>query len=217
MVEGIGLGLAIAAPIGPVNIEIIRRGLRNGFLPAFLVGCGSTAADLFYVGLVYLGVAPLARQAFFRVPLHAAAAAVLGVLAWQCYREARGLVPVPPSDGVGAGDSGRSALASGFLITLTNPMTIVFYFSLFGGAVARMHDAPASTHFLYVACVILGCLLWSFCLALLLGWGQKRLGARAVRIIGAGSALALAYFAVRFLLDGLIEAGEWLGRGAAAG
>ena len=215
--EGIGLGLAIAAPIGPVNIEIIRRGLRNGFLPAFLVGCGSTAADLFYVFLVYLGVAPLARQAFFRIPLNAAAAAVLGVLAWECYREARGLVSLPPNDGIRAADSGRSALTSGFLITLTNPMTIVFYFSLFGGAVARMHDAPRSTHLLYVACVIIGCLLWSFLLATLLGWGQNRMGARAVRVIGAGSALVLAYFAVRFLLDGLIEAGELLGCGAPVG
>jgi threonine/homoserine/homoserine lactone efflux protein len=215
--EGIGLGLAIAAPIGPVNIEIIRRGLRNGFLPALLVGCGSTAADLFYVVLVYLGVAPLARQPFFRIPLNAAAAAVLGMLAWKCYREARGLVSLPPNDGIREADSGRSALTSGFLITLTNPMTIVFYFSLFGGAVARMHDAPKSAHLLYVGCVILGCLLWSLLLAMLLGWGKKRMGVRAVQVIGAASALALAYFAVRFLLEGLIEAGELLGRGAAAG
>ncbi len=217
MGEGIGLGLAIAAPIGPVNIEIIRRGLRNGFLPAFLVGCGSTSADLFYVLLVYLGVAPLSRQPFFRIPLDAAAAVVLGVLAWQSYREARGLVSLPGDAAARAGDTGRSALASGFLITLTNPMTIVFYFSLFGGAVARLHDAPRSIHLLYVASVILGCLIWSFLLAALLGWGHKRLGPRAIRAIGAGSALALAYFAVRFLFDGLREAGALLGGGTGAG
>ena len=210
--EGIGLGLAIAAPIGPVNIEIIRRGLRGGFLPALMVGCGSTAADLLYVALVYLGVAPLAQRPLFRIPLNGAAAVVLGMLAWECYREARGRVSLPRPEEIRAAGSGRAALASGFLITLTNPMTIVFYFSLFGGAVARLHDAPRGTHFLYVGSVILGCLIWSLLLAALLGWGKRKVGVRALQVITAVSALALAYFAVRFLLDGVIEAGEVLGR-----
>lgn len=215
MGEGIGLGLAIAAPIGPVNIEIIRRGLRDGFLPALMVGCGSTAADLLYVVLVYLGVAPLAQRPLFRIPLDAAAAVVLGILARECYREARGHISLPPCDGTRETDSGRNALTSGFLITLTNPMTIVFYFSLFGGAVARMHDAPRGTHILYVGSVIIGCLIWSLLLATLLGWGKRWMGIRVVQVITAASSLALVYFAIRFLLDGIIEAGELLGRGAA--
>ena len=215
MGEGIGLGLAIAAPIGPVNIEIIRRGLRDGFVPALMVGCGSTAADLLYVVLVYLGVAPLAQRPVFRIPLNAAAAVVLGMLAWECYREARGHISLPPPETIRAADSGRNALTSGFLITLTNPMTIVFYFSLFGGAVARMHDAPRRTHLLYVGSVIIGCLIWSLLLATLLGWGKRWMGVRAVQVIAAVSSLALAYFALRFLLEGVVEAGALLGLGAA--
>ena len=207
--------MAIAAPIGPVNIEIIRRGLRDGFVAALMVGCGSTAADLLYVILVYLGVAPLAQRPLFRIPLDAAAAAVLGLLAWECYREARGRVLLPAGDGTREAVPNRNALASGFLITLTNPMTIVFYFSLFGGAVARMHDASRGTHLLYVGSVVVGCLIWSFLLALLLGWGKHKVGNRAVRAITAASSLALAYFAVRFLLEALGEAGELLGRGGA--
>jgi threonine/homoserine/homoserine lactone efflux protein len=205
--EGIGLGLSIAAPIGPVNIEIIRRGFREGFLPAFMVGCGSTAADLFYVGLVYLGVAPLAQRPLFRIPLNLAAAALLGSLAWQAYREARGRLTLPASGEGHDSQARRGALASGFMITISNPMTIVFYFSLFGAAVARLHDAPHATHLVYVGCVVLGCLLWSLALALALGWGKNKVGVRTLRTIEAVSAIALAFFAGRFLLEGILELG----------
>jgi L-lysine exporter family protein LysE/ArgO len=209
--EGIGVGLAIAAPIGPVNVEAIRRGLRSGFYSAWMVGCGSTAADLFYVALVYLGVAPLAQHPLFRVPLFLAAAVVLGSLAWESFKEARGKVALPGAGERPGGETRKNALVSGFLITISNPMTIVFYFSFFGGAVARLHDAPKTTHLVYVGCVMFGCLLWSLLLAAALGLGKNWIGSRGLRIIGAASALALGYFALRFLLDGIRETGVLAG------
>jgi threonine/homoserine/homoserine lactone efflux protein len=174
-------------------------------LPAFLVGLGSTAADLFYVLLVYLGVAPLIQNPLFRIPLDGAAAVVLGMLAWGGLQEARRPASGLPGGGAPPVSARRGALASGFLITLSNPMTIVFYFSLFGGAVARLHEAPRSVHFLYVIFVMTGCVLWSAFLAIVLGWGKGRLSPRAVRVVGVVSALALVYFAARFLFDGLLE------------
>jgi L-lysine exporter family protein LysE/ArgO len=185
-------------------------------LPAFLVGLGSTAADLFYVLLVYLGVAPLIQHPLFRIPLDGAAAVVLGMLAWSGFQEARRPASGPPAGDASPGTTSRGALASGFLITLSNPMTIVFYFSLFGGAVARLHEAPRSVHFLYVIFVMTGCVLWSGFLAIVLGWGKGRLSPRAVRAVGVVSALALVYFAARFLFDGLLEIRDLL-NGAARG
>ncbi len=32
LIEGVLLGLSVAAPVGPTNIELIRRGLKSGFL-----------------------------------------------------------------------------------------------------------------------------------------------------------------------------------------
>ena len=38
--NGIAIGLAVAAPIGPVNLIVIRRTLRYGQLNGFLSGAG---------------------------------------------------------------------------------------------------------------------------------------------------------------------------------
>jgi threonine/homoserine/homoserine lactone efflux protein len=204
--QGLLLGLSIAAPIGPVNLEMIRRGLRGGFTPAFLVGCGSTAADLVYVSLVYLGVAPLVERPALRIVLGAAAALVLGWLgrgalreAWRGGREPAGEERAPAAEG-------RGALAAGFFITLSNPMTIVFYLSLFGGAVAALHEAPRESHLLFVGAVITGCLLWTAFLASALGWGKDRVGPGWRRGIAGVSGLVLIGFSFRFLADAVREA-----------
>lgn len=51
---GFALGLQAAAPIGPVNLAIISRGLRLGGAAAFFLGCGAVTADCAYFGLAIL-------------------------------------------------------------------------------------------------------------------------------------------------------------------
>ena len=50
------LGLSLAAPIGPINAAQMDRGLRGGFLHAWLVGLGAMVADGIFMLLVYFGV-----------------------------------------------------------------------------------------------------------------------------------------------------------------
>jgi threonine/homoserine/homoserine lactone efflux protein len=53
---GVLLGIAAAAPIGPVNVEIARRTLRRGFSAGFALGCGAVSVDVFYAILSSQGV-----------------------------------------------------------------------------------------------------------------------------------------------------------------
>ena len=39
------LGVTLAAPIGPVSLEMIQRGLKSGFLSSFVVRLGAAVAD----------------------------------------------------------------------------------------------------------------------------------------------------------------------------
>jgi threonine/homoserine/homoserine lactone efflux protein len=95
------------------------------------------------------------------------------------------------------------------VITLSNPMTIVFFLSLFGGAVAALHGAPHESHLVFIGAVITGCLVWTVLLASVLGWGRDRVGARWRRAISAISGLLLVAFSLRFLVEAVREA--WIG------
>ncbi|OQO98502.1 lysine transporter LysE, partial [Geobacillus sp. 44C] len=40
------LGLSLSIPIGPINIEMIKRGIKFGFFHSWVVGLGGMSADL---------------------------------------------------------------------------------------------------------------------------------------------------------------------------
>ena len=49
VLNGILLGLSITAPIGPTNIEVIRRGLKEGWKSAFIFCIGVMVALIIYL------------------------------------------------------------------------------------------------------------------------------------------------------------------------
>ena len=57
VLQNIILGISLAAPIGPANVAVIKKGLSKGFLQGFLVGIGVVTADTFYLLLIYFGLA----------------------------------------------------------------------------------------------------------------------------------------------------------------
>lgn len=48
---GIVLGLAYGAPVGRVNLEMIRRGIAGGVGPALAVSMGSVIGDAFWLAV----------------------------------------------------------------------------------------------------------------------------------------------------------------------
>ena len=53
------LGISLAAPLGPVNIEIIKRGLAYGFWPAFSVRLGGAITNSVCLLIAYFSIGKL--------------------------------------------------------------------------------------------------------------------------------------------------------------
>ncbi len=51
------LGLSLSAPVGPINAAQLDKGIRFGFMNAWLVGIGGMIADALFMLLIYYGVA----------------------------------------------------------------------------------------------------------------------------------------------------------------
>lgn len=49
------LGLSISIPVGTVTIQMMKQGLRNGFLYGWMVGLGGMTFDLLMIMLIYFG------------------------------------------------------------------------------------------------------------------------------------------------------------------
>ena len=61
LLTGIAIGLSVTAPLGPVNILVIRNAIRRGFGVALLVGLGAVLADGFYAVIAAYGVSSVAH------------------------------------------------------------------------------------------------------------------------------------------------------------
>src|SRR3982751_2213468 len=114
ILKGILLGLGAAVPIGPVNVEIVRRTLRGGFLGGFALGCGAVTVDVCYAVLSSLGFGLLLNRPVFYWPLSVGGIALLtylGVMCWAgAIRIVRPAAPVPAAAGVGGGHAGGEVL-----------------------------------------------------------------------------------------------------------
>src|SRR6185503_4049279 len=86
--KGLLLGWSVAWPPGPINSEMIRRGLSRGFWPAYSVGLGACSADFLWALAVTLGAGALAGVRVVEMTLAAISFVLLLVLATTFARNA---------------------------------------------------------------------------------------------------------------------------------
>jgi len=117
--KGILLGLAIAAPLGPIGALCISRTLERGFWAGVAGGLGTALADGAYALMAAAGFAAFAVLLdTISIPLQLLGGAFLLWLGWKSFQ------PKPPATAarVGARDL-LSTTGATFLLTITNPAT----------------------------------------------------------------------------------------------
>ncbi len=182
--KGVALGLAIAAPLGPVGALCISRTLQRGFWAGLAGGLGTALADGAYAALAAAGFAAFAHILDnVSVPLRLVGGAFMLWLGISSFKPR----PVVAAASIGAGDLLRTT-ASTFVLTITNPATVLSFAAIFAGlGLAGADDRLSSAT--VVAGVFSGSMLWWLILAGSVALLHKRLPAGfsmwVARIAGA--------------------------------
>ncbi len=186
--QNILLGLSLAAPIGPVNVEIIKAGLRKGFMPAFLIGLGAMTADSTYLLLTYFGFTKFLTIPLMHTIISIIGMLILGHLGLMSIKEAFSKKTLstrhrPPAH----------FFRTGFSIAISSPMTIVWWVGVFGSLVATTSKALS---LLNCSAIILGAGIWVTSVSLLLHWGKRFVNERTMRMVTFCAGCALLSFAL---------------------
>lgn len=193
---GMLLGWGAAIPIGPINLEIVRRNLCFGMKYGLALGLGACSADLTYLILLSTGTLVILNY-----PLTLAIIGVAGslILAWFGY----GALTMPvrdynPNNIVNTAPAWRHS-AEGYLLTLINPLTILFWSSVSVQVAIFSHQ---HAHALYYAGlgVLIGTLSWIITLNSLLHITRHRLSSQVMRVLNFSGGIILLAFAVFGLL-----------------
>lgn len=197
--KGLLLGLAIAAPLGPIGALCIGRTLERGFWAGVAGGFGTALADATYALLAAAGFAIFASMlTLVSVPLGIVGGLFMIWLGWQ------GLTPKPVAVATVTG-GGRDLLqttVTTFLLTIANPATILSFAAIFAGlGLARAGDALSATAI--VAGVFAGSLLWWFFLSGLVSVLHHRLPPSFAIWVARASGLVLIGFGIGAIAIGL--------------
>ena len=197
LVQNILLGLSLAAPIGPVNLEIIKRGLNSGFKQAFLTGAGAMCSDTTYLILIFFGLTSFLNFAFMKIFLGIAGGIILIYLgaasAKYFFRKANATENKPYR-------LFKASFVTGYVLAISSPMTIVWWTGVFGALLAaQTHTQTNISAFFSCLSILLGCFLWVTSLSIALHWGKKIINEKFTRLISLFAGLFLIAFGMYFL------------------
>ncbi|MEM5438257.1 LysE family translocator [Paraburkholderia diazotrophica] len=201
-----GVGLAVAAPVGPMGMLCIRRTLTDGPRAGLAIGFGIAGGDAFYGLIAALGLVSVSQfMLAYDRPLHIVAGLFL------LYLGIRTMLQKVPADNVsnsgnnggngegrlaGIGHAGAlKAFASALLLTLTNPQTIIMFAALFTTLAPRgpFSSSVALTTVLGVFC---GSVAWWCFLVTAVSLARHAIGHNLRVVIDRIAGFALAAFGV---------------------
>ena len=215
ILSGLLLGWSVAWPPGPVNAEIIRRGVLpaasgGGFWPSMKVGLGACTGDFLWALGVSVGAGALINTPSVRMVLGIISLGLLLFLAgsfslgaWRMARDQRADL-TPLDEAVNPAKPERVASRSfllGLTFALSSPWNIGFWLAVIGSQTSAMTGTFLNSLVLAVS-VVLGALVWGTVLCI-----AVKLGARIFSRPGwqvatqALTAIVMLYFAARLVIQ----------------
>ncbi|MFP6744316.1 MAG: LysE family transporter [Alphaproteobacteria bacterium] len=129
LIKGLIIGLAIAAPVGPIGVLCILRTLADGRLAGLLTGLGAATADGVYGAVAAFGLTVVTDLLVGNGAwLGVAGGMFLWFLGVKTYLSVSAEDSTPLTGGALAGLYGST-----FVLTLTNPTTILSFVAIFAG------------------------------------------------------------------------------------
>jgi threonine/homoserine/homoserine lactone efflux protein len=154
--RGLVIGFSIAAPVGPIGVLCIRRTLADGQIAGLVSGLGAATADAFYgcvagFGLTFISSLLIDQQMWMRL---------FGGL-FLLYLGIKTLLSRPAEQAAKTTGNGLlSAYASTFLLTVTNPLTILSFAAIFAGLGLTNTTGSYASALILVLGVFLGSASW---------------------------------------------------------
>lgn len=192
LLRGLVIGVSIAAPVGPIGILCIRRTLNEGQLAGLVSGLGAATADAIYGAMAAFGLTVIAsllihQQDWIRLAgglflFYLGIRTLLSEVAQQPAQASRGLL---------------GGYLSTFVLTLTNPLTILSFAAVFAGLGVGSSDGNSTMAALAtVLGVFLGSALWWLALSAGVSLLRTRFSLRGLRWVNRISGAVLIGFAV---------------------
>jgi threonine/homoserine/homoserine lactone efflux protein len=196
LLEGLGFGLILQVSVGPVCIAVLHKGLTQGFRHAFAMVWGVALVDALYIVLSVVGVTALLQVGPARIAVGVAGALLLVYFGVRYLRAPADMARVERKD-----DSLYKSFTFGAGLTLTNPLTILFWAGVLGATMSTHTFSQANG----VAYFAAGCIVATLIFLTGVAWAgfllERVLTARLALWLNRAVGLFLIGFAMKLGAD----------------
>ena len=195
MTAGVAIGLAMAAPLGPVNLIVIRTALNLGLRAAFMAGLGAVLGDVLMASIAAFGLRSIQHTisdyAMLLQIVGGLFLVIMGVKTARTHFASSDLTPPPHA----------ARLGLTFSLTVTNPGTALGFLAVFSAManVLQLGQAPYRP-ILVLAGVAAGGALWWLLLSVIISKLKSRLSTLTLDRINRWSGVCVAAFGFVLLL-----------------
>jgi threonine/homoserine/homoserine lactone efflux protein len=185
----------------------MRRTLERGFLIGFGTGLGAAIADLFYASIAAFGISAVEEMLLdYRTSLSLIGGMFLLVLA---ARTAAGKVTMESRTHRSTA-SAVTALVSGFVLTATNPLTVLGFVAIFAGFGVGKGLTDTNRVLMLVIGVTAGSTLWWMTLNGIVARIRHLFAKRTLQRLNLAAGSIIAAFGFYELTVGIMRAAPYL-------
>jgi threonine/homoserine/homoserine lactone efflux protein len=190
-IRGVAAGLLIAAPVGPVNVLCIQRSLQKGWRSGIISGLGAALVDTLYGGIAGFSISLVIQflireQSWIRL---IGGILLIGIGAYYYTKPPLSIASEKEED------SAHSDLISTFLLTATNPTTVLSFLAILAMLGLGGHRRLWETSLL-VGGIFLGSMTWWVILAIGAHMLRDKVTDNTMRWLNRIGGLAIAAFGI---------------------
>ena len=196
--KGFTIGLAIAAPVGPIGLLTIRRTLAHGRAAGILTGLGAASADAIFGSIAAFGITAISSIMIgAKFWLGIIGGLFLIYLGWQTF------ISQPAHNPAESKVSSLPAMYfTSFALVLTNPISILYFVGIIASVGAANNPTSATW---MVAGIFTGSALWWLTLASIANGLRHKINPRALKLVNRVSGVIIAAFGIYAVISQLLE------------
>lgn len=201
LLKGLLIGIAIAIPVGPVNLICIQKTIDGGRIKGLVSGLGATLADTTYGAIAIFGVGFLSTFMLdYSSQFKLIGGTILMILAYRMITR----IKKPVNITLQSKKTLIQTFSTTFAVTISNPITILAFIAIYA-ALGISEITRFDSSLIIVAGIFLGALSWWTFLSYVVNKVRDHFNYVIIRKINIGSGIAIALFAAIILLTSLSE------------
>ncbi|MCZ4279162.1 LysE family transporter [Kiloniella laminariae] len=201
IIKGLLIGLAVAAPVGPMALLCLKFSLERGLSAGIATGFGIALADMSYGIIALLGLTAITSVLLdYNDIIRTVGGTILLLMAGFSLLKILRDHKRPAVAKLESRKSSRLLLifTSAYALTMTNPMTILTFLAIFAGLGA---EAAQTERWIIASGIFVGSLGWWFCIAATGALLRTRLSTGTITAINLLSAVIIGGFGTYVLLS----------------